>query len=145
MSKLKSSFKWQSFRYDFAVDGGAVSSIPMGIFMPVNCQLLGIALFQVTVPTSGGGGNATIDIGLLGGTTVEIIDNATSGATGNFQDYDPATWGFGITLPGQALPGIIPTTTTLVKETTARQVIVSIGTDPLTAGAFTATIYYNEF
>lgn len=127
MAKFTSSFKNKSFVYDFAVDGGLVSSIPMGISFPTGAALVGITFNQLTAFVGGAG--ATFEVGTASG---------TASLTPAGIPVVAAAWiGTGST---QVIMGTAFTFTLLNEE-----VLFTIGVNPLTAGRMIQTIYYQEY
>lgn len=122
--RLSSSLKTASFVFDFAVDGGAVSTIQMGAFLPVNAVVIFGVANVITALTSGG--SATIAVGWTTSTAALI------GATA------VASWGAGAILPGVDLPGAP------VLATSARQLAVTIAAAALLTGKFQYTCLYIE-
>lgn len=108
--------------WDFAVDGGAVSTIGLGVTMPDNAIIVGGILDIVTGMTSAGGGG-TIALNSEGaGDLLAAVDADT--------------------LSG--LVAIIPvwTAATSVKMTSANELQVTIAVEALTAGKFVLFAQY---
>lgn len=142
MAKIKSALKCQSFKYDFAVDGGAQSTIGMGIFLP-ECQLVGCTLLMLS--DLAGGAGATLDIGTLGA-TASIISNTTLGAAHDYTDYQIAFLGFRYV--NGALNGTVSSfigNNFPILSTPADEVAVTISNANITGGAFICTVFYIEF
>jgi len=124
MAKAISSLKSVSFVYDFAVDGGAQTTIPMGVFIPINSVVwLGFANSLTTVV----GVNATIAVGWTGSTGALMTATAITSFAAN------------AIVPGVDLPGAP------VKATAGRELAVTIATADITAGKFLYVCYYAEF
>lgn len=149
MAKLNSSFKWQTFTYDFAVDGGAISTIPMGIFISAKTVLCACNLCILISLASGGA--AVVDIGLINGSGTEIINNAY-GQIGTYVDYNDATKGLGTVL--SKLAGFVgsfimctgdPATGNPIEIITPGEIGITISAFALTAGNFIATLFYMEY
>jgi hypothetical protein len=137
MAKFNSSLKIQNFIYDFTKDGGAVSAIPSGVFLPLNFIYLGCVLVPLVAITSGGA--AIVNIGDTG--AGDILSNA-NGNTGTYIDYNVATFGFsnsnGSTFAGTKVPNNFPTGY-------AYEVMINIVGAALTAGKFRLSILYLEY
>ncbi len=114
--KIKSSLKTIAFLYDFAVDGGAVGTIPMGIFIPFEAQIFGWASVPVTNLVS----NTTTNIEIQATNTIVSQDSASF----NVPDGDVNS------LAALSFPV---------------EVSLIISNDFLTAGKFKFLIYYNEY
>lgn len=122
---VTSSFKNKSFVYDFAVDGGAIGSIPMGVIIAAGSLLVPqmCSIYVQTTFTSGAG--ATYEIGILGSTqfyTLPIVAAA---------------------LPPAPAQTAIPNA--LFAITTNLEVLFTIAVNPITAGKATFVFYYQEF
>ncbi len=143
MTKVKSALKTISFIYDFAVDGGATGSIPMGVYLPSNAMVLGTFIQSITDITSAGA--AIVDVGTLAGST--ILSNFQSGTSGTFADYNSGTYGFAITQHSR-IPGMnaVSQSGGLISPNDSSEIVVSI--EPaaaLTGGSFKCLILYAEF
>ena len=114
-----------SFVYDFAVDGGAVSTIGMGVFLPAGAVVMLGTAQVVTGLTSGGA--ATIAVGWTGSTGAVIAALAV------------ASWSDDAVIEGVDL------TVAMVKVTAIQQLAVTIATATLTAGRFFYTCDYIEY
>lgn len=132
MTKIKSSQVLKSFRYSFAVNGGAVGSIRMGEFVVAGSAWLG------TVVTARGnfmgGGGTTIEIGTASLTNMFFVQTNianTPGAIGDTQSFVPTN----LTAITQ-LYNTIPAT---------EEILFTIGTAPVTAGILDCTIYVIEY
>ena len=124
MARALSTTKQVSFLYDFAVDGGLVSTIQMGVFIPNNAIIYYGVAKVTTALTSGGA--ATIAVGYTGGTGDLIAALAV------------ASWSADAVIEGVDLPGAS------VEATANRQLAVTIATAALTAGVFVYTVLYIE-
>ncbi len=126
MAKIVSSPKTVSFVYDFATDGGAISTIGMGVFLPINAVVwFGYAKVITTLVS---GGSATIAVGWTGSTGSLI----TATAVATWVSTTPI-------IPGVDLPG------TPVLATAQRELAVTIATATIiTAGKFVYVAYYTE-
>lgn len=134
MAKTTVSLKQVSFRYNFANDGGAVSTIPMGVFLPANAIILKQIITVETPLTSGGGATFktgwTGNNGAIGGTAV---------AYGNFNTLAPLDMALWHMLAITADPSYtFPVTVGSV------ELNITIGNAAITAGAFVATTIYIE-
>ena len=109
-------YKQLNFIYSFANDGGAVSTIGMGVFLPAGAIVqLGVANV-FTALTSGGA--ATIAVGWTGDTGALIAATAV------------ASWSDNAVIEGVDL------TVAMVKVTAVQELAVTIATAALTAGEF---------
>jgi len=113
--------------YDFAVDGGAVSTITPVINMkiPSKAIILGGIIDIITTLTSGG--SATIAVGTSAGSSTTSLKAALA----------VASWTAG-------LLAIVPvfTAATMVKLTAEGQITVTVATAALTAGKFGVQVQY---
>jgi hypothetical protein len=112
--------------WDFAVDGGAVSAIDLGVTIPANSIIIGgIVDVQTTCTT------AAADTG-TGAISVEGADDivaAVAVETGTPWD--------------QGLQQVIPATAAnAVKTTTAKAITFTIAVQAFTAGKFTVSLFY---
>lgn len=113
-------------QYDFATDGGAVGSINLGETLP-DKAIVTFSWFRVTTPITGGGGStialsiATDDVeGILAAAAIALAGTAgnhTGIQTGSLANFAEIT-------------------------TAERAILLEVGTDPLTAGAFTLFLDY---
>lgn len=123
MAAEHSALKSKTFVYSFTADGGAISTIPMGVFIPDNAiVVMGVA----KVVTALVGATATIAVGWTGATGALIAALAV------------ASWGAGEVIEGVDL------SVAMVEATAERQLAVTIATAALTAGLFTYTCIYIE-
>lgn len=115
-------------KYDFAVDGGAVSTITpvLTAALPINSIILGGVINITTSLTSGG--SATIALGTTAGSSTTALKGATA----------VASWTSGVTLP------LVPvfTAATFVKMTAAGSLDLTVATAALTAGVFEVIVQY---
>jgi hypothetical protein len=88
--KINSSLKTISFLYDFNKNGGAVSTIGMGIYLPKNAQPCLIQLCPVTDLTSGGA--AVVSVGVTNSNSMFNI-NAINYPAFNLSTWGNAGWG----------------------------------------------------
>lgn len=113
-------------RYQFSVDGGAVSQIALttGTPIPSGALILGCFLDVTTAPTSAGA--ATISVDSEAAADLNAAD-AISGApwTGTGWKAMDKTWA-----------------TAPIETTAARNISITIGTAALTAGDFTVIVFY---
>lgn len=113
--------------YDFAVDGGAVGDITLrGDTIPSGAIIVDALLHVDTALTSGGA--ATVAIKTEGAADINNAD-AISGAPWS-------TTG--------AKRGDFTATTAPIKTTAVRNIVATVGTAALTAGKFTAIVWYVE-
>ena len=115
--------------YDFAVDGGAQGDIDLigDAGIPSGAIVLG-GLVEVTTPlTSGGAGTAAI--------SVEGSDDIVAAAA-----VSGAPWSSG------GRKDVVPdmTGSASVKTAAARDIVLTIATADLTAGAFSVVLFYLE-
>lgn len=113
--------------YDFAVDGGAVSTITPSNSptIPANAIILGGTIDITTTLTSGGA--ATIALGLGSGAQVASLKGATA----------VASW-----TAGQLALVPVFTAATYVKVTAATRLTMTIAAAALTAGKFDVNVAY---
>lgn len=135
MAKTKSSLKSIAFVYDFAVDGGATSTIGMGAFLPANSLIWDLKIAPITAVTSGAG-LATLEIGTINTTVNSIMVQVVAptflglvavGANGIL------TLGNASALKNARMMVIAPD-----------QISITIGVEAFTAGKFIANIMYQE-
>jgi hypothetical protein len=111
--------------YDFAVDGGAVSTITptQSDTIPANAILLGGVINSTTAVTSGG--SATVAVGLSAGGSTTTILTATAKAS-------------------LSLDAVIisPVAATPVKTTAAGAITITVATAALTAGVIEVIVTY---
>jgi len=125
MARINATRKHATFAYDFAVDGGAESTIGMGVIIPANSVITYGFAKVVTQLTSGG--SATIAVGWTGGTGVLLAATAV------------ASWTAGTILEGVDL------IVAMLEATADRELAVTIVTAALTAGRFVGYCEYVEF
>jgi hypothetical protein len=120
------SASWARVRYDFAVLGGAVSTIPVvgTAIIPANAVILEAGVDVVTIPTSGGAATVAVQVEGAG----DII--AAAAITG-------APWS--TTGRKSAIPQNFGTS---ARTTVARDVSVVVATAALTAGVFDVYLKY---
>lgn len=113
-------------KYDFAIDGGAVSTItPNGtVALPDNAVIVAATVNSTTAVTSAGA--ATVAVGTSAGSSTTSILGATAKTS----------------LSADAVLNGVPVFATPVKLTAAGNVTFTIGTAALTAGVIEATLYY---
>ncbi len=112
--------------YDFAVDGGAVSTItPAGPTLPTKSIILGGTIDITTTLTSGGA--ATISVGTSAGSSSASLKALTA----------VASW-----TAGQMAIVPIFTAATFLKLTAAGAITTSIAVAALTAGKFDVNLVY---
>jgi hypothetical protein len=112
--------------WDFAVDGGAISAIDLGVTIPANSIIVGGVLDVQTTCTSSG------DLG-TGAISVEGADDIVAAvAIGTGTPWD------------QGIQTIIPkwTAATMVKTTAAAAITFTIAVEAFTAGKFTISLHY---
>lgn len=141
MTKLSGSLKSLNFVYNFNASGGAISTIGMGVFLPVGAMVLGTSIWSIVDLASGGA--AQVNIGRTGDPNA-FVDNALNGTLFTFMDYNLLTYGFLQTAPGVANPMIGPGNMTMEPIVTSQEVVVEIAAFALTAGSFRAAIHFME-
>ena len=121
--------KWARAYYDFATDGGAVSTIALrGDKIPSGAVILQAFVNVATGTTSGGA--ATVSIGVEAATDLRAVlahDNATT---------QLSTTGNKLTLATRAAAPLVTTAN--------RDVSIAIATAALTAGRFSVLVEYLE-
>jgi hypothetical protein len=126
MAAVVTSRKSVSFLYDFAVNGGAVGSINMGVFIPANAVIYGGYILCQTALTSGG--SATISVGYSSAATILASNIAYT----TFNSGGVVSIGVDLSANPKFLD-------------TARQLTITIGTAALTAGSLTYFCEYTEW
>lgn len=126
---ISASSKNVTFIYDFAISGGAISTINTGLFLPQGYQLIGTLISPIT------------DLNCLLGNSIISIGSTLSGAGTlilgiTFSAFTIASWAFA----GISNPTVDP-----IALTPAEEITLSIGMEALTAGSFKATIFYMEY
>jgi len=124
MARIYGDLKQALCVYDFAVDGGAASTIGLGVFIPNNAVFNSFFVKTVTAPTSGGA--ATISFGYTGDTDAFMIVRA-----------------YGDFVLGECLQGVDFGANPL-EASAARQLAITIATAALTAGKIVACLAYTE-
>lgn len=120
MANFNGSLKSYNILYDFDIDGGAIGSIPMGLFIPKNVLILNSA-FQCITSFSGGAG-ATFSVGILNDLTAFL--GLSSGV---------------VTAAGNTGNGIYTVRPEIVM-TESTEVLFTIGTNIITAGSMILTM-----
>lgn len=112
--------------YNFAVDGGAQSTITPAqtVELPDNAVIVAGTVNSTTAVTSGGA--ATVAIGTSAGSSTTAILGATAKAS----------------LSADAVLNAVPVFATPVKLTANGKVTFTIGTADLTAGVIEVTLFY---
>ena len=113
--------RWAKAEYDFAVDGGDVGDISLGVTIPDNAIIVGGFIEGITSVTSGG--SATVAVKLQSAADV-------AGATGK------------ATLTGTAVVPCSAVLSTPFKLTAQRTVTITVATAAITAGKFNVWIEY---
>lgn len=114
-------------KYDFSIDGGAVSTlVPANnkFTLPKNAVIVGGTINATTAATSGG--SATVAVGTDAGSSTTSILGATAVAS----------------LSANALINSAATLAAPVKLTAAGNVSLTIATAALTAGVIEVTLFY---
>lgn len=125
MARIQGKPNTYFFVYDFAVDGGAVSSINMGVFIP---QFSIIKIGAATVATTLVGATATIAVGYAGATGALIAATAVASWTAD-----------------AVIEGVDLSVAMLKVAAGGVQLQVTIATAALTAGRFTYAVDVWEF
>ena len=115
--------------YDFAVNGGAISAINLGVTLPDNAIVCGGFIDVVTTCTTAGADAGTMAIHVHGANDI-VVAVAVSAAT----DWDA---GLHAIVPKANTPE-----STGIKLTAARAVTATIATQVFTAGKFHVFLYY---
>ena|SRR3990167_1169960 len=124
MAKLQTTKRLISAIYDFAVDGGAISSINMGVFIPNNAI---VTAFYGKTNTAPVGTSGTIAFGHSGDTDAFMVVTGVAGF--------PVSQTFvGVDFSANPL-----------EMTAYRQLQITIATTALTAGVIIVSIEYTEF
>lgn len=124
MARLIAAKKLIVALYDFAADGGAISTIGMGIYIPDNSVIVNFCVKTNTTLTSGGA--SVVSYGWTGDTDALLIVNAMSNfvATETMQGRDFAD--------------------TPVETTASREIAITIATATVTAGVIIAMCEFIE-
>ncbi len=109
-------------QYDFAIQGGAISQICSGVYIPDDAIVIGAFSEEVTNFTSTAGGTMSIDL---------------ESEADIFADTAVASWS-GIQ---EGVPKV-ETSSTFIKLTARRQLCVEIESSPMTAGKLNYWIQY---
>lgn len=118
--------KFARGRYDFAVDGGAVSTIVISAEkIPANAIILGGVVEVDTVVTSGGAGSLAIEVEATGDIVAAAVVSGAPWSTTGRKSVVPAFTG-----------------ATSVKTTQARDIKVVIAAAALTAGVVDVSLAY---
>ena len=143
--KTINSLKSQSFIYDFNVDGGALFvRNPMGVFIPRHISV-GIVITPIRDLVSSGANGSVIQIGATTSPLSDFMFNNIQGVNGDYRDYNVGTFGFFTKLQsGNPAAGMIGALTSKFRLPAYEVAVTCAGTDPLTDGAFQATIFYLE-
>jgi hypothetical protein len=121
--------KWARAYYDFATDGGAVSTIALrGDKIPSGAVVIGTYIDVDTNVTSGGA--ATVSIGIESATDVRAAATLATAPS--------------LAAAGAPLLGAITRATAATVTTADRDVSIAIGTAALTAGRFSVLVEYIE-
>jgi len=119
--------RWAKAEYDFAVDGGAISAIGLGVTIPDNAIVTGGFVEVVTTCTSSDDS----------GTMALHIQTANDLVTATAISGGSNIWDAGI-------HSIVPAGTgaTAIKCTAAREITATIATDAFTAGKLNVWLQY---
>lgn len=121
-------------RYNFAVDGGAVSTITprTGCTIPINAIITRVLVNNVVAPV-GSTGNVSVGLSAGGAGTAALLAATARGSLTVGTIFE------GIPVVGTASTS----NTTLIKTTAAGAVTVTIATNALTAGILDILVYYS--
>lgn len=111
--------------YDFAIDGGAVGDIPLGLKIPNGALVLG-AYINVLTPVTGNTG-ATLALKLESAADINAADAVTG------QPWSTTGWKLSDRNIGAQAP---------IKLTAERELTATVGTAALTAGKFEVLVIY---
>jgi len=120
--------RWAKAEYDFAVDGGAISAIGLGVTLPDNSIIIGGFIEVLTTCTTASTDSGTMAIHAQGAN--DIVTATAVSAGGNI-------WDAGL---HDAIPDA--TGSTAVKCTAAREVTATIAGQVFTAGKFNVWLNY---
>lgn len=123
MARLISTPKRITGLYSFAADGGAISTIGLGVFIPTNAIITG---FYVKVNTAPVGASGTIAFGRTGSTNEYMVATDVSGFVLNE------------IVAGRGFHD------TPVRVSAFRELAITIATTALTAGVLVATVEFLE-
>jgi hypothetical protein len=123
-----SGTKWMRGRYDFAVDGGAISSITISAEnIPANAIILGGVVEVDTAVTSGGAATLAVQVESAGDIVAAAAVSGAPWSTTGRKSVIPAFTG-----------------ATTVKTTAARGIVVVIAAATLTAGQVDVLLAYTS-
>lgn len=112
-------------KYDFAVAGGAISTITLNAILPDNAIVVGALINPTVAPV---GALATIAFGTLAGSSATSIKAATAIATYTLDAILPGTPVF--------------TAASAFKMTAAGAITMTVAATALTAGVIEVTVFY---
>lgn len=115
---INGGVQWTQATYDFSVDGGAVSTIDLGVSIPDAATVLYSTVRVDTAITAAGGGTIQFNLPVDGALSAAIPDGTAAGQQDGAQDWSAAN---------------------SLATTAARSISVDIAVAPLTTGK--ATIY----
>lgn len=118
-------------RYDFAVDGGAVGTIPIGAIgaekIPTSAVILGGLIEVETAVTSGGAATVAVQVEAAGDIVAAAPVSGAPWSTTGRKSVIPAFTG-----------------ATSVKTSAAREISIVVASAALTGGVFDVLIVYTE-
>lgn len=121
--------KWARGYYDFATDGGAISAITLrGDKIPAGARIMSAYIDVTTIVTSGGA--ATVSIGVE--SAVDLRAAATLATAPS------------LAAVATPLSAVTNRSTAAVKATVDRDIVATVASFALTAGAFTVLVEYME-
>jgi len=123
MARLQSTKRGQSALYSFAVDGGAQSTIGLGIYIPNNSIITDFYVKTNTIPA---GASGTAAFGWTGDTDVLMV-----------------VTGIAAFVAGECLQGVDFNANPL-ETTDVREVAITIATTTWTAGILVVSVEYME-
>lgn len=128
-SQYTGRIKWARAYYDFATDGGAVGAISLrGDKVPSGARVLNAYIDVTTAVTTGGA--PTVSLGVEGAADLRAAATISTAPAIN-----------AIAMPVSAVTN---RSTSAVKTTADRDVVMTIGTATLTAGRFSVLVEYLE-
>lgn len=138
MSKLTGfSNKTQWGDWNFAVEGGAVGTIGLGVFIPGKFNIKYFEYTVITPLTSGGGSGISFGLSSLGLSNLGQVFDFSAFANGAInQSTSKSSRGFNFNENPLRVNAYAPDIT--------REVTMTIYTNPLTAGRITFSINYDE-
>lgn len=123
--------KFARARYDFAVDGGAVGTIPIGAIgaekIPANAVILGGLIEVETAVTSGGAATVAVQVEAAGDIVAAAAVSGAPWSTAGRKSVIPAFTG-----------------ATSVKTSAPREISIVVAAAALTGGVFDVLLIYTD-